>query len=347
VRVIGPDARPIGSAHFSNASKIALRMLAPYVIEDEAACITEKIKAAMARRPDLSACRLVHADGDQLPGLIIDRYDTVASVQLLTPAMERLAPVIADALPHFAAVLARNDAAVREQEQLPREKRMLRGEIPPPVMFQLNDVRFQCDLWDGQKTGLFLDQRENYAAVARAAATHCPQGRALDVFTCQGGFALHLARVMQEVEGVDASSAALERARANAEANQLKNVRFQKNDAFDLLPSIVRSRRRYSLVVVDPPALAKNRGTLPDAIRGYRELNRRALQLLEAGGILVSCSCSQHLSEAQLRETVAAAAQDAGRQLRVLEARVQASDHPVLLHVPETLYLKCLILQVL
>jgi 23S rRNA (cytosine1962-C5)-methyltransferase len=205
----------------------------------------------------------------------------------------------------------------------------------------MNGLSLEADLAKGQKTGVFLDQRENYLAAARYAS-----GRALDCFTCTGGFALHLARTCEQVEAVDSSAPALATARRNAEANGIDNVEFREADVFDLLSSYSSARRNYDAIVLDPPAFAKSRGQVEAAARGYKDINLRALRLLGPGGILVTCSCSHHMSEAMLLEIVAEASLNAGRTLRVLERRTQAQDHPILLTVPETLYLKCIILQV-
>jgi len=206
----------------------------------------------------------------------------------------------------------------------------------------MNGLKLHADLLHGQKTGIFLDQRENYVAAARYA-----RGRALDCFTSTGGFALHMAARCESVEAVDSSETALRAARLNCEANAISNVELREADVFDLLAGYASSHRRFDIVVLDPPAFAKSRQNLDAAIRGYKEINRRALELLGSGGILVTCSCSHHLSEATLLELVASASLDTRKKLRVLERRMQSQDHPVLLTVPETLYLKCLILEVI
>jgi 23S rRNA (cytosine1962-C5)-methyltransferase len=259
--------------------------------------------------------------------------------------MDRLAAEIAAILEGLVApkgILARNDAMVRAKEGLPLEKRVLAGDISECVQIRFNGLTWQADLLGGQKTGIFLDQRENYVAAQRYA-----RGRALDCFSGTGGFALHLASQCESVEAIDSSAAALEIARANAVVNRLGNISFREADVLDYLPGLVAGRRTFDIVIVDPPAFAKSRSALEGAARGYKEINLRALQLLPRGGILVSCSCSHHMSEAQLLEIIAAAALDCGKLLRVLERRTQSQDHPILLTVPETHYLKCLILEVL
>ena len=258
--------------------------------------------------------------------------------------MDQSTPEIVSALnSQFSpdAIVARNDAAVRSLEDLPRETRILAGDLDGPVAIRMNGFQMEADLLGGQKTGVFLDQRENYLATARYAT-----GNALDCFTSTGGFALHLSRTCEQVEAVDSSAAALATAERNAAANGISNITFREADVFDVLSSYASARRSFDTVVLDPPAFAKSRKQIDGAMRGYKDINLRALRLLAPGGILVTCSCSHHVSEAMLLEIVAEASIDSGRALRVLERRTQAQDHPILLTVPETLYLKCLILQV-
>jgi 23S rRNA (cytosine1962-C5)-methyltransferase len=237
--------------------------------------------------------------------------------------------------------VARNDVAVRTQENLPRETKVLYGEVPESVAIRMNGLIFHVDLVHGQKTGIFLDQRENYVAAARYA-----RGRALDCFTSSGGFALHMAARCEQVEGVDSSERALATASANQAANGITNVRFREADVFDLL-SGQAADKRYDTIVLDPPAFAKSRKQLDRALGAYKEINLRALKMLSPGGVLVTCSCSHHVNEAELLGVVAQAALDARRTLRVLDRRTQAQDHPILLTVPETHYLKCLIFECL
>jgi 23S rRNA (cytosine1962-C5)-methyltransferase len=288
----------------------------------------------------------VHGEADLLPALIVDRYADYLVIQTLDQGMDAAKPVIASCLAEIfepRGIVARNDVAVRAKEQLPLESTVLAGEIPATVPVQMNGLRMRADLLHGQKTGIFLDQRENY----RAAARYARGGRALDCFTSTGGFALHLAGKCESVEAVDSGSQALATARANAADNAIANVEFREADVFELLARYSSARRQFSMVVLDPPSFAKSRQNLDAAIRGYKDINLRALRLLSSGGILVTCSCSHHLSEAMLLELVAEASLDANRTLRVLERRTQAQDHPILLTVPETHYLKCLILEVL
>ncbi len=287
----------------------------------------------------------MHAEGDLLPGLIVDRYGEFISLQLLDQGMDRLSNEIVHVLEELlqpAGIVARNDVPIRAKENLDAEVKVLSGTIPEHVNIEMNGLRWQADLLGGQKTGVFLDQRENYLAMRRWA-----HGRALDCFTGSGGFALHLASVCESVEAVDSSALAIRIAQQNAALNGITNVEFRESNVLDYLPSLVSAKRSFDLVIVDPPAFTKSRSALEGAVRGYKEINLRALRLLRSGGILVSCSCSHHMSEAHLFEVIAEAALDARKQLRVLERRTQAGDHPILLTVPETHYLKCLVFEVI
>ncbi len=346
VRVLDPRGATLGVAHFSSASQITLRLLSGRVEPIDKAFFQRRLTQAIAHRErvvhDSNACRLVFSEADLLPGLIVDRYGPYLVLQTLSQGMDRARSLIVhclDELLHPRGILARNDAPVRKLEGLDTEIAVLAGEVPERAAIEMNGLRLEADLLHGQKTGIYLDQRENYAA----AASHA-RGRVLDCFTSTGGFALHAARRAESVEAVDSSAPALAIAEANARANGIANVQFRRADVFEFLSGI---ERRYSMVILDPPAFAKSRKQLNDAARGYKEINLRALRLLDPGGILVTCSCSHHVSEAMLLEIVAEAALDAGKTLRVRERRAQASDHPILLTVPETLYLKCLLLEVL
>ena len=306
----------------------------------------ERLTAALIHRERVvensTAYRLAFSEGDLLPGLIVDRYGPYLVLQTLDQGMDRVRDLIVDCLTELlrpAGIIARNDVSVRKLEGLLLETTVLSGEVPDRVAVEMNGLKLEADLVRGQKTGVYLDQRENYVAVARYA-----RGRVLDCFTSTGGFALHAAAKAESVEAVDSSEPALATAAANAHANGIENIQFRQADLFEFLSGI---GRRYSMVILDPPAFAKSRRDLDDAARGYKEINLRALRLLDAGGVLVTCSCSHHVSEAALFEIVADAALDAGKTLRVLERRTQAADHPILLTVPETLYLKCLILEVI
>ena len=349
VQVLDPRGRSLGVAHYSSASQISLRILSRQVRPVNRDFFRERLRAALRYRDrvvkDTEAYRLVHGEGDLLPALIVDRYGDYLVMQNLNQGMDRAKSDIVAVLQELMAprgILERNDAAVRNKEQLPLRVGTLAGETPERVWFEMNGLRFVADLAHGQKTGAFLDQRENYLAAASYA-----RGRVLDCFTSGGGFALHLAARAESVEAVDSSGLALELAEEARKINGIANVEFRQADVFDLLTGYAAAGRRFSMVVLDPPAFARSRGALEGAARGYKEINLRALKLLEPGGVLVTCSCSQHLSEAMLLEIVAAAALDAGRFVRVLERRAQARDHPILLTVPETHYLKCLILEAL
>lgn len=349
VRVLDQKGRFFGTAHYSSHSQICLRFLSAREEAIDASFLLTRIQAALDFRNRVvynsDAYRLVHAEGDLLPGLIVDRYADWLVIQLLDQGMDRLAPVIAQVLSgllNAKGIIARNDVAVRAKENLPVVTAVLAGEIPEYVSIRMNGLLWRADLIHGQKTGVFLDQRENYLVVRRYG-----RGHALDCFTGTGGFALHLASVCDQVEAIDSSAPTLETARANAAANGLDNVAFQHADVLDYLPALVSARRTFDVIVVDPPAFTKSRSALEGAVRGYKEINLRALRLLQRGGILVSCSCSHHMTEAHLFEVIAAAALDCSKRLRVLDRRTQAADHPILLTVPETHYLKCLIFEVL
>lgn len=349
VKVIDPKGRALGTAHYSSSSQICLRLLSTQVEPIDRRFFLGRLGAARDHRRRVvsgtDAYRLVHAEGDLLPALIVDCYGDCVVVQTLDQGMERAQADIVAALQELLtprAILERNDAAVRKREELPLRTGVLAGEAPERVRVRMNGLELVTDPLGGQKTGLFLDQRENYLAAARYA-----RGQALDCFTSTGGFALHVAARCEAVEAVDSSAAALALAEENRQANRIENITFREANVFDLLSGYAAGGRRFSMVVLDPPAFARSRDTLEAATRGYKEINLRALRMLEAGGVLVTCSCSQHLGEAEFLEIVASAAVDSGRRLRVLERRTQAQDHPILLTVPETHYLKCLILEVL
>ncbi len=348
VLVTDPRGRTIGTAHYSSSSQICLRMLSDRVETPDRGFFLRRIAEAASYRKRVvessDAYRLVHGEGDRLPGLVVDRYGGYFVIQTLDQGMDRAKADIVSCLQELFSpqgIVARNDVAVRTRESLPLEAGVVAGEVPDTVAIQMNGLELTADLLHGQKTGIFLDQRENYLAAASYA-----RGRALDCFTSTGGFALHMARNCDSVEAADSSAPALAAAAANASRNQIGNIEFREADAFDLLASYASSHRSFDTVVLDPPAFAKSRANLEGAARGYKEINLRALSLLTAGGILVTCSCSHHMSEAMLLEVVAQASLDANRTLRVVERRTQARDHPILLTVPETHYLKCLILEV-
>jgi 23S rRNA (cytosine1962-C5)-methyltransferase len=316
---------------------------------DLPALLRQRIHAAVAHRKlvvhDTDAYRVIFSEADFLPGLIVDCYNGLLSVQFLTQAMDSAAvrdavlSTLRDEL-QPAAIIERVEARVRELEHLPaRESQLLHGAVTGAV-FTMNGIKFHFDGLHGQKTGAFLDQRENYAAAAEYA-----HGDALDVFCYHGGFALHLAPKCPSVTGVDSSLPALEVAEENAKLNG-SEIEWMEANAFDLLKDYASAGRQYDTIVLDPPAFAKTKRDLPAAARGYKELNLRALKMLRPGGILVTCSCSYHVSEQELQDIVVAASLDAKRIVRLFEKRVQAQDHPIVPAIPETAYLKALILQV-
>ena len=336
----------LGTAFYSSASQIAIRLLSREPVEDLETLLRMRIREAIAYREGVvrntDAYRLVFSEADFLPGLIVDRYNDVVSLQVLTQAMdaESVRAVVLSELNNSlkpAAIIERVDPKIRELEQLPsRSSGVLQGEKTTTI-FSMNGVKFHFDALKGQKTGAFLDQRENYAAAAQYA-----HGEALDVFCYQGGFALHLAERCSQVTGVDSSRSALEVADQNAALNG-REIEWIEANAFDLLRDYAATGAQYDTVVLDPPAFAKGKKNLETALRGYKELNLRALKMLRPGGILVSCSCSYHVSQADFLAVIAEAGRDVHRNLRLLENRTQAKDHPILLNVPETAYLKCAI----
>jgi 23S rRNA (cytosine1962-C5)-methyltransferase len=348
VLVMDPGGKTLGTAHYSESSQICLRLLTNRTEAIDRAFFLRRLTEAQALRRRIvtatDSYRLVHGEGDQLPGLVVDRYGGYFTLQTLDQGMDRAKGEIVSCIQELfdpKGIVERNDVPVRKRELLPLIAGVLAGDVPERVPVKMNGLTMHADLLHGQKTGIFLDQRENYAAAARYA-----HGRALDCFTSTGGFALHMAAKCEAVEAVDSSETSLKIAAENRADNGIDNIEFKEADVFDLLAGYASARRKFDTVVLDPPAFAKSRGNLDGAVRGYKEINRRALQLLGSGGILVSCSCSHHLSESALLEIVAEASLDTNRKLRVLERRTQSQDHPILLTVPETLYLKCLILEV-
>jgi 23S rRNA (cytosine1962-C5)-methyltransferase len=338
-----------GTALYSSASQIAIRMLSQHPVSDPGALFRDRIRAAIAYREqvvrDTDAYRVVFSEADFLPGLIVDRYNDLLSLQFLTQATdtgEVRQTVLSEltAQLHPAAIGEHVDSWTRELEQLPNKpSSLLQGEKHDTV-FTMNGVRFHYEALEGQKTGAFLDQRENYRAAAGYA-----RGEALDVFCYQGGFGLHMAEGCSHVTGVDSSRPALEIAEQNASLNK-REIDWIEANAFDLLRDYAAEGRQFDTIVLDPPAFAKNKRNLEGALRGYKELNLRALKMLRPGGILVTCSCSYHVSPADFLEIIVDSARDVHRNLRLLENRTQSKDHPILLQVPETAYLKCLIMSV-
>lgn len=361
VQVLDEKGRFLGSALASSTSQIALRMISD--VEVSEAEIPELVSSRIAeaidyrnvlRIPERSnAYRVVFSEADRLPGLIVDRYNDVLAFQVLTQAMDRreVRDAVLDTLEQHLrplGIVERVEDRIRELEDLkPMSGGLLRGEKSESII-EMNSnsdhspLRFHYDASAGQKTGAFLDQRENYAAAEGYA-----HARALDVFCYQGGFALHLARVCEQVTGIDASRSALEAAESNFELNRdslaAKEIEWLEGNAFDVLRDWSDAGRKFGTIVLDPPAFAKTKRALPTALRGYKELNLRALKMLEPGGTLVTCSCSHHVAQQDFLSMLADAASDAHRRVRLLEVRGQSQDHPVVASIPETAYLKCVI----
>ena len=347
VRVLAPRGRPVGSALFSDASEITLRMIATRDEIVDEGFFRRRLETAMAFRASIeigaTAYRLVHGEADLLPSLIVDRYGPYLVVQALSQGMDRLMPQLTRTLVALAApqgILARNDPRVRLLEGLDRRVDVLFGAVPESIVVTDAGIELDVDPWKGQKTGLFLDQREN-----RSAAAGYARGRLLDCFTYDGAFALQLARRCSSVLAIDISADAIARVRLNAARNHLAHIETRTANVFDVLRELERGGQRFDTIVLDPPAFAKNRASVPKALAGYKEINLRALKLLAMGGYLVTCSCSYNVSESDFGTVLQEAAADARVQVTVVEKRMQSRDHPVLLAVPETHYLKCFILR--
>jgi len=372
VRVVDHRGRFVAMAHYGKESEITLRIISKDDVEITRDFWLTRLRAGARWRErvvrDTDAYRLVHAEGDLLPGLIIDRYGDCFALQTLTRGMEALKAMWTELLveefrPRLIA--ERNDAKVRQLEGLPMINSLLysavgqTASVPMPqqtadeenkdklpvwptavddLFITENGIRFRIDLFEGQKTGAFLDQREN-----RAAAMRYARGRGLDCFSFHGSFALHMAKGCERVTAVDISEPAIESARRNAELNDVTNVEFVAANAFDMLRDYDDAGERFDTIVLDPPAFAKNRGAVEAALRGYKEINLRALRLLNQGGVLITCSCSYHVGEELFLDVLAEAARDTGRAVQIVEKRAQSRDHPILLTVPETYYLKCIV----
>jgi 23S rRNA (cytosine1962-C5)-methyltransferase len=348
VRVTDNRGKLVGWAFYSSRSQIALRI---FSFEDTLAdrdFWLARLKAAESLRSrvvhDTTAYRLVYGESDLLPSLIIDRYNDCFAIQTLSQGMDALKQTWVELLLERygpRAIIERNDARVRDLEGLPRQVGILYGADPGDIIIDESGVRLAVSLIEGQKTGAFLDQREN-----RVAARSYARGRALDCFTYQGAFALHLACGAERVLAVDSSSPAIERATRNAELTGAANVEFREANVFDFLRELDGAAERFDLINLDPPAFAKNRAAIEAAARGYKEINLRAMKLLNPGGTLITSTCSYHMTEDAFLNLLAAAAADAGRSAQVIERRMQSRDHPVLISMPETHYLKCVILRV-
>src|SRR6185436_8358861 len=351
VEVRGPRNRFLGHALFSDQSQITIRMISraasPDAVPIDEAFWRARLATAIQFRDSLqinaTAFRLVHGEADLLPSLIVDRYDDYLVMQTLSQGMDRLAPTLVKLLADMTGakgILARNDPKVRKLEGLDQKVEIMYGEVPETISVYEAGITYSVDPWRGQKTGLFLDQRENREAAARYA-----HGRMLDCFSYHGGFGLVLASKCDSVEALDVSADAVERITANALANRITNLTAREANVFDELRHLEREGARYDTIVLDPPAFAKNKAAIPNAMAGYKEINLRALRLLHPGGFLITCSCSYNVDEAMFAEAVFAASSDAHSAVTVVEKRMQGRDHPVLLGVPETFYLKSFILR--
>jgi 23S rRNA (cytosine1962-C5)-methyltransferase len=347
VDVIGPRQRFLGRAMYSSESQITLRLVTRGDEPVDEAFWRARLEAAIAFRAslgiDATAYRLVHAEADLLPSLVVDRYGDVLVVQALSQGMDRVLSTLVPTLVELTGVrgvIARHDPRVRLLEGLERHVAVLFGDVPDRIAVREGSVEIEVDPRHGQKTGLFLDQREN-----RAAAAGYAKGRVFDGFTYDGGFALQIAERCDRVEALDVSADAVRRVAANALRNALTNIDPREGNVFDELRHLEKRGDRYDSIVLDPPAFAKNRTAVPKALAGYKDINLRALRLLNPGGYLITCSCSHHVDEASFAEIVYEASIDAHVPVTVVEKRMQARDHPVLLGVPETYYLKCLILR--
>jgi 23S rRNA (cytosine1962-C5)-methyltransferase len=347
VDVIGPRQRFLGSAFYSEQSQITLRMLTRGEEEIDDQFWRGRLEAAVAFRRSLqlnaSAYRLVHGEADLLPSLIVDRYADVLVVQALSQGMDRHLPAL---LPHLLeltgaqAALARNDPRVRLLEGLEQRVEVLHGDVPETITVHEGGIEYTVDPRRGQKTGLFLDQREN-----REAAALYARGRVLDGFSYNGGFGLRLARQSETVDALDISADAVSRITDNARRNGIPNLTAREVNVFDELRHFEKRGERFDTIVLDPPAFAKNKAAIPKALAGYKDINLRALRLLNVGGYLITCSCSYNVDEATFAEVIYDASVDSHVHVQVVEKRMQGRDHPVLLGVPETYYLKCLIVR--
>ena len=347
VQVVGPRHRTIGQALYSDRSQIPIRMLTRGDVVADLMLLRTRLRNAVRFRTsldlDATAYRLVHAEADLLPSLVVDKYGDYLVAQALSQGMDRLLPSITEMLVELLSpkgILARNDPKVRVLEGLEQTVELLYGEVPESIVVREGPVEYVVDLRKGQKTGLFLDQREN-----RSAAALYARGRLLDCFSYNGGFALRLAPGCQHVEAIDSSSDAVVRIRANAERNGLSQVEAREANVFDELRRLERAGARYETIVLDPPAFAKNKASVPNALAGYKEINLRAMRLLVPGGYLITCSCSYNVNEEVFASVLHEASIDSHTPVTIVEKRMQARDHPVLAGVPETHYLKCFILR--
>jgi 23S rRNA (cytosine1962-C5)-methyltransferase len=349
VRLTDERGRCHGRAFYSDKSQIAIRLLTREDAPVDREFFVKRLQQAAEYRKvvveNTEAWRLVYSEADHLPSLIVDRYGDYLVMQTLSQGTDRHKDLFAEILNELFApkgILERNDPRVRLLEGLEQKVGVLSGDVPDEIIARENGIAFACDLKKAQKTGSFLDQRENHFA-ARAYAS----GDVLDCFSYQGGFALTIADRCSHIESTDMAPAAVAAARRNQELNGISNVSFREANSFDLLKEYDEAGRRFNMVILDPPAFAKNRDSIEAAHRGYKEINLRALKLLKPGGFLLTCSCSYHISEALFLQILAEAANDARKSVAIVDRRTQAKDHPILLTMPETHYLKCLIIRVL
>jgi len=349
VEVVDERNRFVGQAFYSDRSEIALRFLTTEKETIEREFWRRRLRAAEKRRQqykqNTNAYRLIYSEGDLIPSLIVDIYNDVSVLQTLSQSTEMLRPLFVDLLIEefsLKAIVERNDVKVRELEGLELKTGLLYGDCPEEIIIEQDGVKFYVSPLGGQKTGSFLDQRENHFAAQKFGF-----GRGLDCFTFNGGFALHLARSCESVVGIDISEDAVSLAQRNAELNKIRNAEFKTRNVFDALREFEKAGEKFDTIVLDPPAFAKNRASVKAALRGYKEINLRALKLLNAGGILISCSCSYHATESLFLSVIEESANDAGRRVQLIEKRTQSSDHPILLGMPETYYLKCVVLKVI
>jgi 23S rRNA (cytosine1962-C5)-methyltransferase len=349
VSVEDEQGRFLGQALYSAKSRLALRLLTTSDGPVDRAFWEARLRRALDYRRqvvrDSNALRLIYAEADGFPGLIVDSYDGHLVMQVHHPGMARLFEVLVDLLHHLVqpkSITVRNDSEVRRLEGLPLEVEVISGQVPENLLVQEGPLQFWVDVRHGQKTGMFLDQRENHRAAAAWA-----HGEVLDCFSYQGGFALHAARAAKHVVAVESSAPSLHLARENARLNQMENIEWVQTNCFDFLKTAVAAGQHYDLVILDPPAFAKSRADRQAAFKGYRDLNRRALLLLKPGGVLVTCSCSYNLAPDAFLEVLRQAGRESRRQARLIECRGAARDHPALLSLPESSYLKCNVVMVL
>jgi len=350
VRVKASNGQPLGQALFNAQSKIALRWLdsnSERRIDRD--FWASRLQAALEYRRRVvqgsTAYRLISSEADGFPGLIVDRYEDALVLQVLSLGIDRNLPLIIEILTeslHPKAVIARNDSPIRSLEGLPQEKEKILGDPPSRMEVSEGECRYLVDVWEGQKTGAYLDQREN-----RLFAGKHLQGRILDAFSYQGGFSLQVAKRAEEVLAIEDSEAAAAILKENLKLNDIQNVRVEKDNAFDRLKTLEKAGEKFDAVILDPPAFAKSKAQVPSAWAGYREINLRAMRILKSGGLLISCSCSYNIHSEEFLNILWESAIEAGRTARVLESRTQAKDHPILLSHPESKYLKCEILEIL